>query len=155
MADKKTDDHSELQDLEDLNTSDESSSFGEIKINNTVIAKIVTIAAREVPGVIAIGSGSLMDEMIERLSSKRDAAAGVAVTEDDNGRYIITLRVVLTFGIDLARTAYNIQNAVRESVNNMTNKEVAQVDVIIDDVKQAISKPPRKEESSHPLPYTD
>ena len=54
--------------------------------------------------------------------------------------YVIKMHVVLEFGVDLAKTAGDIQAAVREQVNRMTSKTVARVDVNIDDVKPAIVK---------------
>ena len=46
---------------------EEGSSFGDIKINHSVIASIVRIAALEVPGVHSIG-GSLVEGIAELFS---------------------------------------------------------------------------------------
>lgn len=105
-------------------------STGEIKINLNVITKIVELATSEVPGVLAVAGGSFLDGMF----AKREAR--IAVDEDEIGGYLIRIPVVLEFGVDLAKTAQDVQNAVRDQVKRMTSKTVSRVDVIIDDVKR-------------------
>lgn len=113
--------------------NEDSSSLGEIKINLAVIQSIVKLAAKEVEGVIAVGKTGFVDE-VTSFVTKKDSPSGIHVVEE-NGNYFITVRVVLSFGYELAKTAYNIQTAVRDQVSKMTNKQVAKVDVIIEEVR--------------------
>lgn len=119
--------------------SEEAASIGEITINNSVIVKIVSIAASEVKGVVSVGGGGFVDKML----SGKAAIGGIRIQEDEHGNYNVTLPVILEFGLELANVAYEIQNAIREQVIKMTNKKVAKVDVIIEDVKM-----PSKESDS-------
>lgn len=113
--------------------SDDASQLGDIKINHSVVASIVRLAALEVEGTYAIG-GSFVDGITE-LFSKKESDRGVRVHEDEGGNYEIELRVVLRFGVELAKTAVQIQQNVREQVTRMTMKPVGRIDVIIDGVK--------------------
>jgi uncharacterized alkaline shock family protein YloU len=113
--------------------ADDASQLGDIKINHSVVASIVRLAALEVEGTYAIG-GSFVDGITE-LFSKKESDRGVRVHEDEAGNYEIELRVVLRFGVELAKTAVLIQQNVREQVMRMTMKPVGRVDVIIDGVK--------------------
>ncbi len=113
--------------------NEESSSMGEIKINHTVIASIVRLATLEVSGVVMVAGGRM--EELTGMFTKKDSGIGIRVEENEMGDYHIVIRVILSFGIELARTAYEIQTTVRDQVNKMTNKQVAKVDVIIDGVK--------------------
>ena len=106
---------------------------GEIRINHSVVASIVRLASMEVSGVYSVG-GSLVDGIAE-IFSKKDTERGVKVTQDDLGHYQIEVRVVLRFGIELARVAAQIQENVRSQVSRMTMNEVSRVDVTIDGVK--------------------
>jgi len=122
-----------FSDVTPMVLADDANSLGEIKINHSVVASIVRLAALEVDGTYAIG-GSFVDGITE-LFSKKESERGVRVTEDAAGNYEIELRVVLRFGVELAKTAVLIQQNVRNQVANMTMKPVSRVDVIIDGVK--------------------
>jgi len=44
--------------------------------------------------------------------------------------------VVLRFGVDLAKTGLNIQEAIRDQILTMTGNHAKTIDVVIDDIKQ-------------------
>ncbi|MBC2600656.1 Asp23/Gls24 family envelope stress response protein [Puniceicoccus vermicola] len=112
--------------------SEESSTLGEIRINHSVVANIVRIATLSVPGVHSVGGGRF--EGITEMFAKREGERGVRVSEDEGGTYEIDIRVILDFGVELARTGGQIQQTVREEVSKMTSKDVARVDITIDGV---------------------
>ena len=114
---------------------DDQNSLGEIKINHSVIAGIVRLAALEIRGVCGVGGGFV--EGLTEIFSKRESDRGVKVSEDENGYYVIEIRLLMEFGSDLAKTAYNVQMAVRDRLNQMTGKQVSRVNVVIDGVKVA------------------
>jgi uncharacterized alkaline shock family protein YloU len=113
--------------------SDEEAVDGEVRINHSVIANVIRISVLEVDGVASVG-GSFFGGIAE-LFSRRDTEHGVTVREDENGRYIIGVRVILYFGMPLTDVAARIQRNVANQIFFMTQKEVAQVDVTIDGVK--------------------
>jgi uncharacterized alkaline shock family protein YloU len=129
------------QDLENKNkkglniAEEEQTSLGQIKINQSVIASIVRLSALQVEGVHAVGGG-LVDGIAE-IFSKKESDRGVRVTEEESGGYFIEVRVVMRFGVELAKVAMQIQEQVTEKVSQMTMKGVSRVDVIIDGVKVA------------------
>ena len=110
----------------------DNSTFGDIKINHTVVASIVKLAALKVVGVHTVG-GSFYDGIAEIFNKKGDV--GVKVAEDEAGCYLIDLRIVMNFGVELAKVAYQVQQSVSDQVRKMTHKEVSKVNVIIDEVK--------------------
>lgn len=112
----------------------EESSLGSISINNEVVANIVAMAAKEVPGVVALASSTIKDDIVGLLGSRKGSA--VTIGESDEGSYVITVKLILTFGVQLAKVAEEVQRAVRDQVENMTNKEVSRVDVFVDGVRQ-------------------
>jgi uncharacterized alkaline shock family protein YloU len=113
--------------------NEEEGVDGEVRINHSVIANVIRISAQEVDGVASVG-GSFFGGIAE-LFSRRDTERGVTVREDENGRYIIGVRVVLYFGMPLTEVAARIQRNVANQIFYMTQKEVAQVNVTIDGVK--------------------
>jgi len=112
--------------------SEEQSTLGEIRINHSVVANIVRIATLNVPGVHSVGGGRF--EGIADMFGKREGEKGVRVSEDEGGTYEIEVRVLLDFGVELAKTGGQIQQTVRDEVSKMTSKDVARVDITIDGV---------------------
>ncbi|MDR1456604.1 MAG: Asp23/Gls24 family envelope stress response protein [Puniceicoccales bacterium] len=112
---------------------------GEIRINHSVIASIVRYSALAVDGVAQVG-GRFIDGIAE-IFSKRETDRGVAVKEDEQGRYAIDIRVLLYFGCPLTQVAAQIQQSVAQQIAFMTNKTVAQVNVTIDGVRVREDKP--------------
>lgn len=114
---------------------DQDGTLGQIKVNHTVVATIVKMAATSVPGVIGVG-GSFI-ENVSALFSSKDYDKGIRVSEDEAGNYVIELRVHMEYGVELAKTAESLQLTVGKQVANMTGKAVGSVDVIIEGVKMA------------------
>ena len=123
----------------------EETNAGVIKVSHEVVANIVRIAVMAVPGVVAVGSSGGFKEELVGLFNRRDSTPGINVTETDKGTYEVTVKVVLRFGVELAKVGEDIQTAIREQVTKMTNKKVSRADVLIDGVRMA-----DKEESSAP-----
>ena len=109
------------------------SVMGDIKINHSVVASIVRLAAQQIKGVHSVGGGFV--EGIAEIFSKKDSDRGVRVSENEVGEYIIEVKVNLLFGFELAKVGALIQKNVADSVLRMTMKPVDRVDVIIDGVR--------------------
>ncbi len=114
--------------------TEESTSLGDIKINHSVVASIVRLATMEVEGVFAVGGGGVVEGIAEFLS-KKESERGVTVADSDGGAYDIEVRVILRFGVDLAKVGMQIQETVRDRVVDMTSKPVERIDVVIDGIK--------------------
>ena len=121
-------------------------NLGDIKINHSVVANIARIAATEINGVYSIGSSFV--EGITEFFSKKDSDRGVRVSEDEAGDYLIEIRVILRFGVSLAKVALEVQENVRNQVSKMTMKNVSRVDVIIDGVRN--DEKPSSQPSQNP-----
>jgi uncharacterized alkaline shock family protein YloU len=137
--------------------ADEQPTIGRIEVNNSVVASIVRLAALQVKGVCGVGVGFVDD--IADMFSKRESDRGVKVSDDDTGAYAIELRIVVAFGAEIARVAYQVQMLVREQVEKMTGNRVKRVDVFIEGVKVVTAEPADSAEEETDLwretPHTD
>ena len=129
----------ELQDQEPTVESiptltEESSALGTIRINHSVIAGIVRLATQSVKGVVNVGGGGVVEGLTD-FFSKKESERGVNVAESEGGGYDIEVRVVLQFGVDLAKTGLSIQEAIRDQILAMTGSHAKNIDVVIDDIK--------------------
>ena len=138
MATKKKLDVSEDFSIPTL--SDESTDLGDIRINHSVVAGIVRLATKSVQGVVSVGGGGVV-EGITDFFSKKESERGVKVSESQPaGGYEIEVRVVLEFGVDLAKTGFAIQESIRDQILAMTGNPASKIDVIIDDIKMDVSE---------------
>lgn len=135
---------------------DDQPTLGDIKINHTVVASIVRLAALRVSGVAGVGGG-IVDGISELFAKRESDHRGVKVTEDAEDAYYIELRLVVAYGAEIGKTAYEVQIAVRKQVSAMTGKDVRKVDVIIEGVRLPADQPgTAKDDDTWPdLPATD
>jgi uncharacterized alkaline shock family protein YloU len=113
---------------------DDQPDLGDIKINHNVIAGIVRLAALQVNGVAGVGGG-IVDGIGEIFTKKEADNRGVRVLENDENEYDIEVRLIVAYGSEIGRTAYEVQVDVRKQIIAMTGKEVRKVDVIIEGVR--------------------
>ena len=126
--------------------SEESSELGCIRINHSVVAGIVRLATQSVSGVVNVGGGGVVEGLTD-FFSKKESERGVKVAESSKGGYDIEVRVVLQFGVDLAKVGVSIQEAIRDQILAMTGNHAKTIDVVIDDIKMDSSD--RESEDEH------
>ena len=130
--------HDNIQETKVPIISEDSHDLGDININHSVTANIVRLAALEVSGVASVGGG-LVDGITE-IFTKKGEEKGVKVTTDDSGAYIINIRVILKYGVELATVAEHVQRRVAEQTEKMTSKSVSLVNVFVDGVRTVAEK---------------
>jgi len=128
------------------NRFDDQPELGDIKINHNVVASIVRLATLQVPGVAGVGGG-LVDGISELFAKRESDHRGVRVSEDTDDSYAIELRLIVNYGAEIGRTAYEVQVAVRKQVIAMTGKNVSKVDVIIEGVRLPTELTPSQEKT--------
>ena len=98
------------------------------------MAGIVRLATQSVNGVVNVGGGGVVEGLTD-FFSKKESERGVKVTESADGGYEIEVRVVLEFGVDLAKIGTSIQEGIRDQILAMTGNHAKTIDVVIDDIK--------------------
>lgn len=126
-------DTTDLPENEEIPSISDESDLGAIKINNSVVANIAKLAALKVVGVHAVVSGFY--DGISKILSKPNNDSGVKVMEDEASCYVIDLRVIMDFGVELANVAAQAQKEVKEQVEQMTHNPVSRVNIYVEDVK--------------------
>ncbi len=103
-----------------------------IKISNDVIAVIAGVAASDVPGVSAM-AGGIAGGLTEALKGKKNLAKGIKVEATDTTAKI-DVNIIVEYGSRIPDVAFEIQNRVKTSVENMTGLKVAEVNVHVQGV---------------------
>ena len=107
----------------------ELTEHGTVHIADEVIQIIAGLATNEVEGVAGM-SGSLAGGLTESLTGRKNLAKGVKVQFTENSRdCLIDISVVLKFGVSIPDTSYQIQERVKQSIENMTGLGVSSVNI--------------------------
>ena len=107
---------------------EDGTDLGVVQIHNNVIATIARLAALKVPGVAEM-SGTFVDGLAGMIG-KPVVDRGIRVDFEENV-VVIELHVVIEFGVRIPHVAWQIQNEVRQAVEQMTGKSVKAVNVIV------------------------
>ena len=103
-----------------------------IKISNDVIAVIAGVAVSEVAGVAGM-SGGLAGGITEALKGKKNLAKGIKVEATEKSAKI-DVNIIVEYGTRIPDVAFEIQNRVKKSVENMTGLKVSEVNVHVQGV---------------------
>ncbi|WP_406298106.1 Asp23/Gls24 family envelope stress response protein [Embleya sp. NBC_00888] len=109
---------------------------GRTSIADGVVAKVAGLAAREIPGVYALGSGVSRAFAAMRKAvpgGRPDVARGVGV-EVGEKQCAVDLSLVVEYGAPIAEVAAAVREHVIESIERMTGLEVVEVDISVDDI---------------------
>ena len=121
-----------IQNDEEQNQLEESTENEGIQISNDVIAVISGVAVSEVQGVSSM-AGGFAGGISEVLSGKKNLAKGIKVDKDEN-KVKIDVNIIVEYGTRIPDVAFEIQNRVKTSVENMTGLKVEEVNVHVQGV---------------------
>ena len=112
-------------------------SRGRTTIADGVVAKIAGMAARDVPGVHAMGGGFArgMGAMRERMpgAGGKSVTSGVKVEVGDV-QTAVDLEIVVEYGVSIIEVAGDVRENVIAAIERMTGLEVVEVNIAVGDV---------------------
>ncbi|MEN7973416.1 MAG: Asp23/Gls24 family envelope stress response protein [Verrucomicrobiota bacterium] len=114
------------------------SGYGQISINNNVIAIIAHETAKKVPGVVEL-QGSLADDLAG-IIGKKSKDKGIRVEKESEEHLSIDLTVVLEFGVRIPDICVQLQSAVKDAVEEMTGQQVFAVNVVVQGIRNSGEK---------------
>lgn len=118
---------------EDINEIEENG----IKIADDVIATIAGKAAMEVKGVYSMSGGFAGG--ISEVFGKKNYTKGIKVDNSEKGLKI-DVNIIVEYGARIPDVAYEIQNRVKKSIENMTGLNVEEINVHIQGVNTEMIK---------------
>ena len=109
---------------------------GTTVITDSVIAKIVGIAAREVSGVHTLANGAGPLGAIRDAISGADLAQGVSITVAES-QVAVDISLVAEYPVPLHKVAADVRSAVIAAVESLVELQVTEVNVTVKDVHLA------------------
>ena len=131
MAQKPLKNKRESRTTKSTYTIFDDQTVGTVQITDDVIATIAAIAATDVDGVAAVGTG-ITREKAARIGARAIAKAVQVTIENEtiNVRIIITV----TYGSSIPETTRKVQKKVKSTLETMTGLTVEEVQVSVADV---------------------
>ncbi|KUO22649.1 stress protein [Streptomyces dysideae] len=112
-------------------------SRGRTTIADGVVEKIAGLAAREVVGVHAMGSGlsRTFGAVRDRVPGGTKAVTRGVKVEVGEVQTALDLEIVVEYGVSIADVARAVRENVIAAVERMTSLEVVEVNIAVSDVK--------------------
>ena len=110
------------------------SAQGKTVINDAVVAKVAGIAAREVPGVFALGGGAARAfGAIRGAINATDLGQGISV-EVGETQVAADVTIVAEYPVALQKVAADVRTAITQAIEQIVGLQVTEVNVTINDV---------------------
>lgn len=103
-----------------------------INISEEVITTISGIAVSEISGVAEM-AGGITGGITEVLSGKKNLSKGIKADVAGNN-VKIDVNIIVNYGVRIPDVAFDIQNKVKQTVENMTGLKVNEVNVHVQGV---------------------
>lgn len=107
--------------------------FGNIIIDDNVIASIAGMAAVECYGLVGMASKNATDGLVELLK-REHLTKGVKVNTTDE-KVIVDLYIIVQFGTKISTVANNIIEKVKYNIENITGMNVDKVNIYVQGVR--------------------
>ncbi|MDB1088430.1 Asp23/Gls24 family envelope stress response protein [Streptomyces sp. ACA25] len=127
---------------------------GRTTIADGVVAKIAGLAARDMPGVHAMGGGmartfGAVRERVPGAGSGKSATRGVRA-EVGEVQAALDLEIVVEYGAAIPKVAGAVRENVISAVERMTGLEVVEVNIAVSDVKLPDEEDDEDEDADRP-----
>ncbi|NJP68959.1 Asp23/Gls24 family envelope stress response protein [Streptomyces spiramenti] len=125
---------------------------GKTTIADGVVAKIAGLAARDVVGVHAMGTGlaRTFGAVRDRVPGGTKSATRGVKAEVGEVQTALDLDIVVEYGVSIAEVARTVRENVVSAVERMTGLEVVEVNINVGDVKLPEDLEEETEDESRP-----
>ncbi len=108
--------------------------YGEIHVDNDVIAKYAGATAVECFGIVGMANISVKDGIV-KLLKKESLTQGINVTVDADNRLIIDFHVIVAYGVSISTVADNLVHNVKYKLEEFTGLKVGRINVYVEGVR--------------------
>ena len=108
--------------------------YGEVMIDNHVIAKYAGATAMECFGIVGMAAVSVKDGLV-KLLKRESVTRGISVDVDENNRLVIDFYVIVAYGVTISTVADNLVHNVKYKVEEYTGLKVGKINVYVEGVR--------------------
>lgn len=107
--------------------------FGDVRIDNDVIAKYAGAVAVECFGIVGMASTNMKDGLV-KLLRRESLSRGVNVSFENN-KLTIDFHIIVAYGVSVSTVADNLVHTVKYKVEDFTGLEVGKINVYVEGVR--------------------
>lgn len=109
------------------------SEYGEVSIDNEVIANVAGLTAIECYGIVGMAIINMTSGIAHLL--KRDSLSkGIIVTVEDN-IIQIDFHIIVEYGVNITAVTDNLISTVKYKIEKFTGMEVGRINVFVEGVR--------------------
>ena len=110
-----------------------NNEYGEVAVDNNVIAQIAGAVANKCYGVVGMASRNRKDGLVSLLKGE-NMTKGIKI-EIDNSQIIIKMHIIVEYGVNINAICDSIINNVKYKVEANTGLDVKHVEVLVESVR--------------------
>ena len=107
--------------------------YGEISIDNEVIARIAGLAAMDAYGVVGMAAKNVKDGLVQLLKME-SLSKGVRLTINEDS-ISIDLHIIVEYGTNIAAIADSLMSNVKYRVEENVGVHVERVNIFVEDIR--------------------
>jgi len=111
-----------------------STEYGEVLIDESVIAKYAGTIAVECAGIVGMATISMKDGIV-KLLKKESLAKGIEVVIDDNNEITIDFHLIVSYGVNIATVSENLIQSVKYQVEEFSGLTVKKINIFVEGVR--------------------
>ena len=111
-----------------------STEFGEVLIDEAVIAKYAGTTAVECFGIVGMAAVSMTDGLV-KLLKKDSITKGISVNIGEGNNVTIDFHVIVSYGVNISSVADNLIENVKYKVEDFTGLKVSKINVYVEGVR--------------------
>ncbi|KRM90700.1 Asp23/Gls24 family envelope stress response protein [Liquorilactobacillus cacaonum] len=108
--------------------------FGNIDINNDVIATVVGGAATEIFGIVGMASKNQIRDNLNEILKRDNYSKGVIVRQEDD-KVAVDVYIIVGYGTKISEVCRNVQDKVKYNLETMLGITANSVNVYVQGVR--------------------
>ena len=108
--------------------------FGQVVIDEEVIAKYAGSVAVECFGIVGMAAVSMKDGLV-RLLKKESLTHGIKVEISDENTLTLNFHVIVAYGVNILSVSDNLMSNVKYKVEEFTGMTVEKINIFVEGVR--------------------
>ncbi|MBU3851721.1 MAG: Asp23/Gls24 family envelope stress response protein [Candidatus Paralactobacillus gallistercoris] len=111
-----------------------TTQYGDIDLNNNVIATVVGGAATDVFGIVGMASKNALRDNFNEILKRDDYSRGIVVRQEDNG-IAVDVYIIVGYGTKISEVCRNVQDKVKYNLKSLLGITANSVNVFVQGVR--------------------
>lgn len=109
------------------------SEYGQVSIDNNVVASIAGAVANKCYGVVGMAAKNRKDGIVDLLKLE-NMSKGIKITGEDGG-IVVEMHIMVEYGVNIKAICDSIVHNVEYTIEKNVGLKVNRVDVIVESVR--------------------